>query len=188
MLGAPNVLVRAALWGGLTAAALAAAGRTLGGGLRGHACAPVACTPTPPTPAEAAALTAEADRLLARYADDSTAVGRRCRALGATMRERLGDVRMMDYMWRAADADGLLAAVTGDAHPVEAEPGTGRVHIARGYDALNPDRGLPAVLQTARHEFAHVNGLRQPEGWGMDRAALLATACAPADAVDASGR
>ena len=79
---------------------------------------------------------------------------------------------------RAADPDGNVGPVTGDAHTVELAAGTGIVHIARGYDALNPDRGLAAILQTARHEFAHLNGLRQNEG-GFDEAAQLATACGP---------
>ena len=143
-----------------------------------RACNPAWCTVSRPTPAEFAALVAEADRLLTRYADDSTALGRECHALGATMKARVADVRMIDYMWRAEDPDGHLAPVTGDAHPREAIAGTGVVHIARGYDALNPDRGLPAILQSARHEFAHLNGSRQSEG-GVDVAAQLAAACGP---------
>jgi hypothetical protein len=62
---------------------------------------------------------------------------------------------------------------------VEPAAGTGRVHIARGYDALNPERGLPAILQTARHEFAHLNGMEQRERWGVDEGAQLAADCAP---------
>jgi hypothetical protein len=97
------------------------------------------------------------------------------------MRARAGEVRMITYMWRAVDPEGNLAAVTGDAHRVEAMPGTGRVHIARGYDALNPDRGLPAIVQTARHEFAHLNGSSQVERWGLDEAARLAAECGRPD-------
>ena len=93
---------------------------------------------------------------------------------------RLGDVRMIDYMWRAADEDGQIAPVTGDAHRVEVVAGTGTVHIARGFDALNPDRGLDAILNTARHEFAHLIGMPQSEGWHVDAAAELAAACGPA--------
>lgn len=167
-------------WRGLYLGVVLAAGAAAPGpALPGpeHACAPAACTLEPPTAAEADALAAEADRLLAHYAGDPTPLGRECRALGGTMRDRAGDVRMLAYMWRAPDVDGDLAPVTGDAHTVEAAQGAGRVHIARGFDALNPDRGLPAILQTARHEFAHLNGLRQAEGWGVDAAAQLATAC-----------
>ncbi len=51
------------------------------------------------------------------------------------------------------------------------------MHIARGYDALNPDRGLTAIVQTARHEFAHLNGMGRREAWGLDEGAQLATAC-----------
>lgn len=148
-----------------------------------HACAPAACTLARPTPAEFAALADEANRLLARYAGDSTLEGRQCHTLGAAMQAGAADVRMLAYMWRAPDPFGHLAPVTGDAHPTEPDAGAGRVHIARGFDTLNPDRGLAAILQTARHEFAHLvahqRGWRQPEGWGADAAEQLATACGP---------
>ena len=164
---------------------LVAAGATFGGMLgampnapRAHACNPAWCVLERPTPPEFAALVAEADRLLATYAADSTPLGRQCHALGATMQAHAADVRMIEYMWRATDAEGNVAPVTGDAHRVELAAGTGTVHIARGYDALNPDRGMPAILQTARHEFAHLNGARQAEG-GFDAAAQLAAACGP---------
>jgi hypothetical protein len=121
---------------------------------------------------------AEADRLRAHYAADTTALGRECRALGEAMRAGAGDVRMLAYMWRAPDPDGNLAAVTGDAHRTAPVAGDGTVHIARGYDTLNPDRGLPAILETARHEFAHLNGAQQVDG-GFDVAAQLATVCGP---------
>jgi hypothetical protein len=124
-------------------------------------------------------LAADADRMLARYAADTSLLGRECRALGETMRARAADVRMLEYMWRAADPSGRVAPVTGDAHPVEAAAGDGRVHIARGFDPLNPDRGMPAILQTARHEFAHLNGAPANEAWGFDAAAQLAVACGP---------
>ena len=163
----------------LAATHAAGAARSVAGPAR--ACNPAWCTPARPTPAEYDAIVAEADRLLAWYADDSTALGRACHALGRTMRDRATDVRMVDYMWHATDDDGNDGPVTGDAHRVELVAGTGTVHIARGYDALNPDRGMPAILQTARHEFAHLNGLRQHEG-GVDEAAQLATACGPPDA------
>jgi hypothetical protein len=145
--------------------------------LHGSGCAPAACALEPPTPDELEAIVAEADRLLARYADDATPLGRECHALGATMRARVGEVRMLPVMWRAVHPDGYLASVTGDAHRVEPAAGAGRVHIARGFDALNPDRGLPAIVETARHEFAHLNGLAQGEPWGFDAGAQLATAC-----------
>ena len=142
-----------------------------------HACNPAWCTLARPTSAEHDAIVAEADRILARYAGDSTSVGRRCRALGATMKAHAADVRMIPYMWRATDPDGYQGPVTGDAHVVEPGAGSGIVHIARGYDPLNPDRGMDAILQTVRHEFAHLNGLRQSEAWGVDEAAQLATTC-----------
>jgi hypothetical protein len=141
-------------------------------------CAPVACTLELPTPDERRAILAEADRLVARYADDTTALGGQCRALGTAMRERIGDVRMLPVMWRAIDPDGNLAAVTGDAHLVEPSTGAGRVHIARGYDLLNPERGLDAIVETARHEFAHLIGMGRAERFGLDEGALLAAACA----------
>jgi len=185
------IVARAVRWRPLCAGVMAgvvfaaasgvASGATPGGAPAAspaRACNPAWCALSQPTPAEFAAIVAEADRLLARYADDSTALGRECRTLGATMKTRVGDVRMIDYMWRTEDPDGHVAPVTGDAHPREAVAGTGVVHIARGYDALNPDRGLPAILQTARHEFAHLNGSRQSEG-GVDVAAQLAVACGP---------
>lgn len=163
------------------AAALATAGRPGGPPpappLPAHACGPAACLLERPTAVEFDALVAEANRMVARYAGDPTPLGQQCAALGATMRARATDVRMLPYLWRATDPEGNLAPVTGDAHPVEVPAGTGLVHIARGFDALNPDRGLPAILQTARHEFAHLNGLQQREGWGIDAAAQLATAC-----------
>lgn len=145
----------------------------------GHGCEAAWCTLTRPTDVELTAIVDDADRILARYATDSTALGRQCAALGATMKARAADVRMLPYMWRVADADGRLMPVTGDAHPVETVAGSGAVHVARGYDALNPDRGLPAIVQTTRHEFAHLSGAPQSEGWGLDIAAALAVACAP---------
>lgn len=181
------IAARALLRRPLRAAAVVAAAASLGGASVVHAavaspataCVPASCHISPPTPAELDAILADADRLLATYADDRTPLGRQCHALGATMRERAADVRMIDHMWRAADPDGFFSPVTGDAHRVEPAAGTGRVHIARGFDALNPDRGLPAIVQTARHEFAHLNGSRQSEAWGVDAAERLATACAP---------
>lgn len=179
----PTFAARAARWHGLALAMLLVRHGVPTGApaapALGHGCPAAACPLAAPTDAESAALAAEADRLLARYVGDSTTLGRGCHALGVTMRARAADVRMLPYMWRVPDPDGLPAPVTGDAHPAEVEPGTGRVHIARGYDALNPDRGLAAILETARHEFAHLNGLGQREGWGLDAAEQLAAACAP---------
>jgi hypothetical protein len=153
-------------------------------------CAPAACALEPPTPAERDAIVAEADRLLARYADAATTLGGQCRALGEAMRGRVGEVRMLPTMWRAPDPEGNLSAVTGDAHGVEPEAGAGRVHIARGFDPLNPDRGLPAIVETARHEFAHLIGMGRREAWGMDEGAQLAVACAarPDDGQGVAGR
>ena len=150
------------------------------GPLHGDGCAPAACELEPPTSAELGAILTEAHRLLAHHADDATALGSQCRALGATMRARVGEVRMLPVMWRAPDPDGNLAPVTGDAHGVEPAEGAGRVHIARGFDALNPERGLPAIVATARHEFAHLNGMGRREAWGLDEGAQLAAACAAA--------
>ena len=146
---------------------------------RATACDPAWCRLAPPTAAEFDAIVADANRMLATYAGDPTPLGRRCYALGATMKARAGDVRMIDYMWREPDLYGKLAPVTGDAHQAEVAAGAGLVHIARGYDPLNPDRGLAAILQTARHEFAHLNGLGQNEGWDVDVATQVATACGP---------
>ena len=174
------------VWRSLSAGAVLAAGLAPGGTSalarempRTVPCDPAWCQLARPTAAEFDAIVAEGDRLLTRYADDHSTLGRQCYALGATMRERAADVRMIAYMWRAPDLFGNLAPVTGDAHRVELVAGTGLVHIARGYDALNPDRGIAAILQTARHEFAHLNGARQSEGWGPDVAAQVATACGP---------
>ncbi len=145
--------------------------------LHGSGCAPAACELEPPMPAERDAIVADADRLLLRYADVATPLGRQCHALGETMRARVGEVRMLPVMWRVPDPEGKLAAVTGDAHDVEPAAGAGRVHIARGFDALNPDRGLPAIVATARHEFAHLIGMGRRERWGLDEGAQLAAAC-----------
>jgi len=145
--------------------------------LPGHACDRAWCALTGPTPAELAAILDDAEHLMAAHAEARTPLDAQCRALGATMKARAGEVRMIAYMWRAVDPEGNLAAVTGDAHRVEAVPGTGRVHIARGYDALNPERGLEAIVETARHEFAHLNGSSQVERWGLDEAARLAAEC-----------
>lgn len=144
-------------------------------------------------PAEVAALRGEADRLLTRYADDPTPLGRRCHALGARLRDGAADVRMLPYMWRAVDPAGNVGLVSGDAHvdphreasPAGPAAGAGVVHLARGVDPLNPDRGLPALLETARHEFAHLvlygEGVRQGLGWNFgDPAEALAAACGPA--------
>src|SRR4051794_27956923 len=73
-------------------------------------CAPSACTLELPTAEERRAMLDEADRLAARYGSDSSSLGRQCRALGATMRARLDDVRMLPVMWRAPDPEGHLAA------------------------------------------------------------------------------
>jgi len=176
--------VRASWWWPLSVVALLTASReSLHEPTRVHACGPASCTLTRPAAAERAALAGEADRLLTRYAGDSTLTGRACHALGAAMRDGAADVRMLAFMWRAPDPDGQLAPVTGDAHPIEPDTGAGRVHIARGFDPLNPDRGLPAILQTARHEFAHLiahhNQARRQAGWEPDAAEHLATACGP---------
>jgi hypothetical protein len=160
---------------GLVAAAASPAGAPAP--LHDRGCAPTVCTLEAPTAEELEAFVAEADRLLARWADDTTALGRDCRTLGATMRARTGEVRMLPVMWRVPDPDGHLAAVTGDAHTVEPAPGAGRVHIARGYDALNPHRGIDAIVETARHEFAHLSGMGRRERWGLDEGAQLAIAC-----------
>jgi hypothetical protein len=122
----------------LAMAASPPSGRT--GPLHGG-CAPAACELEPPSPAERDAIVADAERLLTHYVSDATSLGAQCRALGATMRARVDEVRMLPLMWRAPDPDGNLAAVTGDAHGVEPEAGAGRVHIARGFDALNPIAG-----------------------------------------------
>ena len=170
------------IWRSLVASAVLAAGVPPAGAPptpREAACDPAWCRLVRPTAAELDAIVAEADRLLARYADDRTPLGRQCHALGVTMKARAGDVRMLEYMWRAVDPYGKLAPVTGDAHAAEAVAGAGLVHIARGFDALNPDRGLPAILQTARHEFAHLNGVGRDDSWGVDTAAQIATACGP---------
>jgi|SRR5829696_2904569 len=150
------------------------------GPLHASGCAPAACALEPPAPEELDALVAESERLLARYAADDTPLGRDCRALGAAMRAGIGEVRMLPVMWRALDPEGNLAAVTGDAHVVEPTAGVGRVHIARGFDALNPARGLPSIVETARHEFAHLMGMGRSERWGLDEGARLAAACGPA--------
>jgi hypothetical protein len=174
-----RVALRHALPVSIALAAVAPAPAAAPAPLHGTACAPAACALEAPTPQERAALLAESDRLSARWADDTTALGRDCRALGTTMRARLAEVRMLPVMWRMPDEDGFLAPVTGDAHTVEPQPGAGRVHIARGYDTLNPDRGLDAILETARHEFAHLNGMGRRQRWGVDEGANLAIACAP---------
>ena len=147
------------------------------GPLHASGCAPSACELEAPTDAEREAIVAEAERLLAHYADGETELAAQCRALGATMRARVDEVRMLPVMWRVPDPEGNLAAVTGDAHGVEPEAGAGRVHIARGFDTLNPHRGLPAIVATARHEFAHLNGMGRREAWGLDEGAQLAAAC-----------
>ena len=174
--------VAVSIWRSLVASAVLAAGVPPVGApppVREAACDPAWCRLVRPTAAEFEAIVAEADRLLARYAADQTPLGRQCYALGAIMKERAGDVRMIEYMWRAVDPYGKLAPVTGDAHVTEVIAGTGLVHIARGFDALNPDRGIGAILQTARHEFAHLNGVGRDERWGVDTAAQVATACGP---------
>ncbi|MDQ6926957.1 MAG: hypothetical protein M3154_12080 [Candidatus Eremiobacteraeota bacterium] len=171
--------VHPAFWRALAVSASFLVSRADGSVFRdARACNPAWCTLTRPTTAEYAALVAEADRLVGRYATDSTALGRQCAALGATMKAHAADVRMIAYTWRASDPDGNDGPVTGDAHRAElvARTGTGTVHIARGFNPLNPDRGMAAILQTARHEFAHLNGARQTEG-GMDEGARIATAC-----------
>jgi hypothetical protein len=146
-----------------------------------HPCAASWCAPRRPSPADSAAIADEAARLLARYAGDPTPLGRQCHALGAAIRAGAAeDVRMVAYMWRAPDPDGRVGIVAADAHRVEPAAGAGRVHVARGVDPLNPDRGLAAVLQSVRHEFAHLAGARQGDGWAADAGERLATACGPA--------
>lgn len=145
--------------------------------LHGRGCEPAACALEQPTSDELRAILGEANRLLTRYAHDSSANGRKCHQLGAAMRSQVGEVRMLPVMWRAVHPEGHLAAVTGDAHRTEPAEGAGRVHIARGFDALNPDRGLAAIVETARHEFAHLNGLAQGDSWGFDAGAQFAMTC-----------
>jgi len=170
------------VWRSLCASAVLALGAAPIGApmlLAESSCDPTWCRLVRPTAAELTAIVDDANRMLATYADDWSPLGRQCHALGAAMKARADDVRMIEYMWRAEGIDGRSAPVTGDAHRIEAVPGTGLVHIARGFDPLNPDRGLRAIVQTARHEFAHLNGLLQDESWGVDAAANVATACGP---------
>jgi hypothetical protein len=174
---AARAFLRRTSYLGVVLAAAAAPPTGPAGPLHGAGCAPAACRLELPTPAERDAIVADADRLLVRYLVDTTPLGRRCHALGEIMRARVGEVRMLPVMWRVPDPEGGLAAVTGDAHDVEPAAGAGRVHIARGFDALNPERGLPAIVATARHEFAHLTGMGRHERWGLDEGALLATAC-----------
>lgn len=165
---------------GVLLTAVAAAPSRISAPLHGSGCEPPACALEAPTADELRAIVAEADRLLARYAHESSAIGRKCYQLGAAMRAQVGEVRMLPVMWREVHPDGHLAAVTGDAHHTEPAEGAGRVHIARGFDALNPDRGLAAIVETARHEFAHLNGLGQGVAWGFDAGAQLALGCGEA--------
>jgi hypothetical protein len=144
----------------------------------GHGCRPTTCTLERPREEELRAIVADADRMLATYGGDTTVLARQCVAVAATMKSHSDDVRMLPFMWRAQTPTGELAPVTGDAHTVVADTAAGTVHIARGFDALNPDRGLPAIIETARHEFAHLTGSRQSDG-GFDVAAQLARACGP---------
>jgi len=104
-----------------------------------------------------------------------------CALEPATVEERRAIAVEAERLVARYDPDGNLAPVTGDAHLVEPEAGAGRVHIARGFDALNPARGIPAIVETARHEFAHLNGMGRRELWGIDDGARLAAACGPAD-------
>lgn len=61
---------------------------------------------------------------------------------------------MNDYSWWGQNRDtGEWQKVAGDYHP-----GAEQIHIARGYDELNPDRGPVARAETLRHEFAHAMG------------------------------
>jgi hypothetical protein len=178
---ARSALTRTLLVSVVIAATSAARPSASVGPLHGSGCAPATCALEPATSDELHAIVVEADRLVARYARDTTQLGAQCRALGAAMRTRLDEVRMLPVMWHAVDQEGNLAPVTGDAHLVEPEAGAGRVHIARGFDALNPERGLPAIVETARHEFAHLNGMGRRETWGVDEGARLAAACAPSN-------
>lgn len=179
---APRAVVRRVLPLALLLATAAAPPAGSAAGLvHGSGCAPGACELEPPSAVERDAVRREAERLVAYYATDDSPLGRQCLALGATMGARLDEVRMLPLMWRAQDPEGNLAAVTGDAHGVEPEAGAGRVHIARGFDTLNPDRGLPAIVETARHEFAHLIGMGRREQFGQDEGAQLALACGASD-------
>lgn len=151
------------------------------GPLHEGGCSATACVLVLPTPEELRAIVDEGTRLVSHYAVDTSSTGVQCRALGTAMRTRIGEVRMLPVMWRAVDPEGFLSPVTGDAHLVEPMVGAGRVHIARGFDALNPDRGLAAIVETARHEFAHLNGMGREERWGLDEGARLATVCGAGD-------
>lgn len=93
--------------------------------------------------------------------------GDECHAIGQLITANVTEVRWNPYSWAGAVAD---------YHTSEPAPGAGRVHVAYGYNELNPDMGHEWRLNRVVHEFAHWNGAPQtgPDG---DPAAATARRC-----------
>ena len=140
-----------------------------------EACPP--CELDPLTPALTQAILAEADRLINAWPADDT-----CNTSGHAMADNINLIRTTPFGWDDP-AQGKL--VGGDYHRAEPSPGAGRVHVAIGYDSLNPDRGNAEILSTLRHEFAHFVGLPQGPAEGPDPAQLMAERCAGAAPISA---
>lgn len=90
------------------------------------------------------------------------------------MVENMTVMRTTPYMWR--NDNGSLAA--GDTHPSEPESGAGLIHIASGFNPMNPERPIGDALETVRHEIGHfVLNLPQGSTPATDPAGILARQC-----------
>ena len=122
------------------------------------------------TQTEVDSIVAEANRLINQWpASDS------CHRIGEMILASLNQLRMVQYSWR--NAHGQL--IGGDYHPEGSIAGRfGRVHIAAGYDTLNPSYSRSQIDESVRHEFGHWLGLPQSDPNGLDPAQALSQRCA----------
>ena len=104
--------------------------------------------------------------------------GSQCYLLGQYMQQNISSYRTTPFDF-TDPATGKSAG--GDSHKTEPAPGAGTMHIAVGYNSLNPWKGWPAELELYRHEAAHLAfNLGQSDAMGNDPAELVAQQCGPA--------
>lgn len=134
-----------------------------------QACPP--CQVYPLTDRLKTAVNTEAERLKNQFPPTD-----QCYQIGQGMIDNIGLIRTTPYMWRDPNNDQLAA---GDSHSSEPSPGAGVIHVALGFDLLNPNREIGDVLKAVEHEMGHYL-LRLPQGGAdpsTDPAGILALPC-----------
>ena len=94
-----------------------------------------------------------------------------CHQIGIAIEQIVQQNRVYEVPYRFVDPVSGNTA-TGDFHPAVQEL-PDEVHISRGWDALNPDRGPDAIKETFRHELAHSIGVHHSSIPTTDQVASL---------------